>query len=480
MAEKSQGKDRSARPVQPPEPFERMLPHDLSAERCVLGSILINAEAYDIAADSLEPQHFFREAHRRIFDAMGKLADGGKEIDLVILKAELNRTGQLDEVGGPAYLAGLADGVPRSANVVYYAGIVREQAQLREAIFTSNRLLSEAYASERSSSELISDAAEHLLDLGSSALAGKPVKLAELIAPGMESLERSAAQGGGSVTGLATGFTQLDEMTAGFQPSDLILVAARTSQGKTALAMNIARNVACAHNVLVFSLEMSKHQLFLRMLASEARVDSHHMRTGYLADADWPKIADAMGTLSELNLYIDDSASVGVREVRARARQMRQEKGSLGMILIDYIQLMKGRGKFDNRQQELGTISRGLKAIAKELMLPVVALAQLSRGMEGGAGKKARRPQLHVSLLGDGQSRSVAACRQVVINFARPRRQPVLWRHTYVFRLSFPAPRSLDRLTNYSCRNNIRDISLLRELSSMGGQTLLAGYLAQL
>lgn len=374
---------------------ERPLPHDITAERSVLGAILVNSELHDIAVDVLESHHFYRDAHRRIFDAMGRLAEAGKPVDLLLLKAELERTKQLEEVGGPAYIASLADGVPRSANIEYYAQIVREAAHLRQAIQTSDKLRREAYGSEKSSAEILSDAAESLLDLSSVALAGKPTKLSDLIGPGMESLEKSASEGGGAVTGIASGFTSLDEMTAGLHPSELVLIAARTSQGKTSLAMNIARNVAFSVNVLVFSLEMSKEQLFIRMLASEARVNSHHMRTGYLQDSDWPKLANALTVLTDLNLYIDDTPSIGVREVRARARQLRQDKGSLGMIIIDYIQLMRGRGKFDNRQQEIGTISRGLKAVGKELKVPVIALAQLSRAMEAGPGKKARRPQLH-------------------------------------------------------------------------------------
>lgn len=362
----------------------------------MLGSILVNPEvAFDTAADMLEPSSFFRAAHATIFMAMSSIVDKSMIIDLVTLKSELQRSGVLEEVGGPAYIASLADGVPRSANVEHYARIVKEASQLREAVYTANRLRADAYASEKPPADMLSDAAERLLDLSGAAIAGKPTKLGDLIAPGMESLEKSAAEGGGAVTGIATGFVALDDMTAGLHAGDLLLFAARTSQGKTALAMNVARNVACAHNTLVFSLEMSKEQLFLRMLASEARVDSHRMRTGNLHDSDWPKMANALSTMAELNLFIDDTPSIGVREVRARARQLRQDKGSLGLIIIDYIQLMRGRGKFDNRQQEIGTISRGLKAVGKELKVPVIALAQLSRAMEAGPGKKARRPQLH-------------------------------------------------------------------------------------
>ncbi len=399
MKQKRQPGDKSAQqePSFQPEgrSEDRPLPHDLTAERATLGAILVNSDAMDVAADVLEPGHFFRRAHGMVFTAMLGIAEKGKEIDTVTLLSDLRRAGTLEECGGPAYVTSLADGVPRSANIEHYANIVRELAQLRAAINTSDNLRRAAYESKKPAPELLSDAAEELLDLSSSAMSGKPTKLGDLVAAGMESLEKSAAEGGGAVTGIASGFTSLDEMTAGLHGGDLFLLAARTSQGKTSLAMNIARNVAFNYNVLVFSLEMSKEQLFLRMLASEARVNSHHMRTGYLSDSDWPRLAEAITTMSELNLFIDDTPSIGVREVRARSRQLRQDKGSLGLIIIDYIQLMRGRGKFDNRQQEIGTISRGLKAVGKELKVPVIALAQLSRAMEAGPGKKARRPQLH-------------------------------------------------------------------------------------
>ena len=392
--------DRKPRPpaessARPEESDGRVMPHDLEAERAVLGAILVNPEqAYDAVADIVDETVFFRDAHRRIFKALAKLAESGKGTDLVLLRSELQRAGDLEEVGGAAYIASLADGVPRSVNFSHYARIVKETSQLRAAIQTSNKLRAAAYLAEKPPADMISDAAEELLDLGGAAMAGKPTKLSELIAGGMESLERSASSDG-NISGLSTGFTRLDEMTAGLQAGDLVLLAARTSQGKTSLAMNIARNVACSQNVLTFSLEMSKEQLFLRMMASEARVDSHSMRTGNIQDKDWGKLAQAISTLEALNLYIDDTPSIGVREVRSRSRQLRQDKGSLGLVVVDYIQLMKGRGKFDNRQQELGTISRGLKAVAKELKVPVIALAQLSRAMEAGPGKKARRPQLH-------------------------------------------------------------------------------------
>jgi replicative DNA helicase len=384
---------RSA-PRREPESDDRELPWSLEAERSVLGAILAYGEAFGAVEDRLEPADFWRAAHRDIFAAMQEVAAAGPaSIDLVTVCDALRRRGRLDAAGGPAYVSSLADGVPRSANVAHYAGIVQERARLRDAIATANRLLVEAHGGEKGAADLASDAAEHLLDLSGAAMPGAPVRIGELMSEAIETIERTQASEGGAVTGVATGFAQLDEMTAGLQPTDLILIGGRTSQGKTALAMNIARYAAETLPVLVFSLEMSKQQLFVRLLASEARVDSHRLRTGHMLDSDWPKISAAMQSLSEAHLYVDDTPAIGVREVRARARKIRADHG-LALIIVDYVQLMRGRGHFDNRTQELGTISRGLKACAKELEVPLVALAQLSRAPEGGFGRKARRPQL--------------------------------------------------------------------------------------
>ncbi len=372
---------------------ERTMPHDLEAERAVLGSVLLQPEgAYDVAADILEPADFFRDAHRAIFASMARLTDGRRIIDLVTLREDLEHRGELEEVGGPAYITALIDGVPRSANVQHYADIVAEKARLRTTIRTATKLLAAAYDGGTRSGELAEDAAEQLHALGGAADPGGAVLVGSLWAPAMEALERSGAIGG-QMSGLPTGFLKLDDLTAGLQKGDLVILAARTSQGKTALAMNIARAASGDVPVLVFSLEMSKLQLFMRMLASEAAVDSHRLRTGHLADADWVRIARAFDTLVGLRMLVDDQAGIGVREVRARARQV-QAKHGLGLIVVDYVQLMHGRGMFDNRTQELGTISRGLKAVARELDVPLVAISQLSRNAEPQPGRKARRPQL--------------------------------------------------------------------------------------
>lgn len=388
--------DRRTASGPPPEPppmgTERTLPHDLEAERAVLGSILVHSDAYDAAADILDEADFFRDAHRRIFRAMGNLADARREIDWLTLKEELSRRGDLEDVGGASYVMSLTDGIPRSANIEHYAAIVHEKSKLRGAIAASSKITALAYEAEIRSNELLADGAEQLYTLGAGDLEGRAVSIAELITPSMEALEK-AVNAGGAITGLQTGFTRLDALTAGLQPSDFIIVAARTSQGKTALVMNIAQHVAIAEPTLIFSLEMSKHQLFSRLLSSDAKVDSHRLRTGLLEEDDWRRISQSLGRLSELKMFIDDKGGIGVREVRARARQIKAKHG-LGLIVVDYVQLMKGRGTFDNRTQEIGTISRGLKAVARELNVPVIALSQLSRAAEPMPGRKARRPQL--------------------------------------------------------------------------------------
>jgi len=372
---------------------ERTLPHDLTAEKCVLGAILVHPELMMTATEFVGTRDFFRDAHQRIFAAMETLVDRGDEIDFVTVKAELIGRGDLEEVGGAAYLAGLSDGVPRAMNIRHYATLVREASSLRRTIETATRLVAAAYDPGARATDLVTEAVERLSDVGEAARGGQPISLADLSVAGTQAIEKAQEMGRGGVTGLASGFPGLDDMTAGFQPSDLVLIAGRTSQGKTALALQIAKLVAADETVLFFSLEMSKEQLYVRLLASEARVNSHRLRAGHLLDPDWAKISTAICTLSAAKLYIDDSSGISTREIRSRARKMRAEYG-LGMIVVDYIGLMRGHGRFENRTQEIGTISRGLKAIAKEMSVPVLALSQLSRAAENRDGRKPRRPQL--------------------------------------------------------------------------------------
>jgi replicative DNA helicase len=370
---------------------DRTLPHNLEAERSVLGAILLHNDAFNLTAEVIDAGDFFRDAHRRIFDKMVKLSERSHAIDLVTLKDELGRSGELEQVGGPAYIAALVDGVPRSTNVEHYARIIKEKATLRSLIFSANRIISQAYEAEEEA-DVIVDQAEHAIF----AIADNKVKdgfvpLRDLAHGSLDTIEKLHARKE-LVTGVPTGFTDLDEMTSGLQPSDLVIVAARPSMGKTSLVMNIAQHVGTKTDMTVgvFSLEMSKEQLFLRMLTSEARIDAHRLRGGFLGERDWGRLAQAIGTLSESKIFLDDTASVGVLEMRAKCRRLAAEHG-LHLVIVDYIQLMQGRGRFENRTLELGAISRSLKGLAKELNVPIVVLSQLSRATESRAD---HRPQL--------------------------------------------------------------------------------------
>ena len=370
---------------------ERTLPHSLDAEKSVLGAILIHNEAFNHAAELIDSGDFFRDAHRRIFDRMVVLSERGDAIDFITLKEELSRAGDLEEVGGPAYIAALADGVPRSANVEYYARIVKEKATLRNLIHSANKILAEAYEAEQEPDVLLDEAERAIFAIAEDRIRAGFVPLRDLVQTSFATIEK-LQQHKGLVTGVPTGYLDLDEMTSGLQPSDLILVAARPSMGKTSFVLNIAQHVGTSTDMTVgfFSLEMSKEQLFMRMLTSEARIDAHRFRSGFLNEKDYGRLSHALGTLAEARVFIDDTASIGVLEMRAKARRLKAEHG-LHLLIIDYLQLMSGRGRFENRQQELATISRSLKGLAKELNVPVVALSQLSRAPET---RSDHRPQL--------------------------------------------------------------------------------------
>jgi replicative DNA helicase len=370
---------------------ERTLPHNLEAERSVLGAVLLHNDAFNFAAEVIDSADFYRDAHRRIFDRMVKLAEHGEAIDLVTLKEELNRSGELDEVGGPAYIAALVDGVPHSTNVEYYAKIIKEKATLRRLIFSANKILATAYEAEEDA-DVILDQAEHaIFAIADDKVSDGFVALKDLAQSSLDTIEKLHARKE-LITGVPTGFTDLDEMTSGLQPSDLIIVAARPSMGKTSLVMNIAQHVGTKTDMTVgvFSLEMSKEQLFLRMLTAEARIDAHRLRGGFLGERDWGRLSHAIGTLSEAKIFIDDTPSIGVLEMRAKCRRLAAQHG-LHLIIIDYIQLMQGRGRFENRTLELAAISRSMKGLAKELHVPIVVLSQLSRAPEA---RSDHRPQL--------------------------------------------------------------------------------------
>jgi replicative DNA helicase len=370
---------------------DRPLPHNLEAERAVLGAVLLNAEAIHQAVDFIRETDFFRDAHRRIFARMLDLMERGQAIDFITIKDELGRTGDLDQVGGPAYIASLVDGLPHGVNIADYARIVKEKASLRSLIQSANRVLASAYQAEEDAETIVDEAEREIFAIAEGTIHKGFVSMRELAHASFAVVEQAHARKQ-LVTGVPTGFLELDEILAGLQPSDLVIVAARPAMGKTSLVLNIAAHVGTKANMTVgfFSLEMSKEQLFLRMLMSEAGIDGHRLRTGFLGERDFPKLTQAMETLSRARIFIDDSAAIGVLEMRAKARRLKAEHG-LDLVVVDYIQLMQGRGRFENRVTEVASISRALKGLAKELGVPVVALSQLSRAPENRPNK---RPQL--------------------------------------------------------------------------------------
>jgi replicative DNA helicase len=322
---------------------------------------------------------------------MVKLSERNDAIDLVTLKEELGRSGDLDEVGGPAYISALIDGVPRSTNVEHYARIIKEKATLRNLIFSANKILATAYAGEDEADLILDQAESAIFKIADDKVRDGFVSLRDLAQGSLDTIEKLHSRRE-LVTGVPTGFTDLDEMTSGLQAGDLVIIAARPSMGKTSLVLNMAQHVGTKTDMTVgiFSLEMSKEQLFLRMLTGEARIDAHRLRGGFLGERDWGRLSQAIGTLSEAKIFIDDTASIGVLEMRAKCRRLASEHG-LHMVVVDYVQLMQGRGKFENRTLELGSISRSLKGLAKELRVPIVLLSQLSRAPESRAD---HRPQL--------------------------------------------------------------------------------------
>ena len=370
---------------------ERTLPHNLEAERSVLGAILLHNDAFNLAAEVIDSHDFFRDAHRRIFDKMVKLAERGDAIDLVTLKEELGRSGDLEEVGGPAYITALVDGVPRSMNIEHYARIIKEKATLRSLIFSANKILATAYEAEEEADAILDQAEHAIFAIADDNVRDGFVSLRDLARGSLETIEKLHARKE-LVTGVPSGFADLDAMTSGFQSSDLIIVAGRPSMGKTSLVLNVAQHVGTKTDLTVgmFSLEMSKEQLFLRMLTAEARIDAHRLRGGFLGERDWGRLSQAIGTLSETKIFVDDTPSIGVLEMRAKCRRLAAEHG-LNLVIVDYIQLMQGRGRFENRTLELASISRSLKSLAKELSVPIIVLSQLSRAPESRAD---HRPQL--------------------------------------------------------------------------------------
>lgn len=359
----------------------------------MLSAMLMDPDAVLRATEHLDESMFYREGNRRIFRAMLSLADRGDVVDPVTLSEELSRKSELQSSGGKDYIGFLVDAVPTSANVEYHARIVREKALRRRLIEVSTAIVTEAFESALPAAELL-DAAEHrIFEVNQSRGAEGFTRIKELLWPTMERIEL-LQQGNESVTGVASGFTELDELTAGFQPSDLVIIAARPSMGKTAFVLNIAQNAALDKNVPVafFSLEMSKEQLVQRLLTSEGRVDAQRLRKGKLHDDEFLRLGRAAGILSHAPIWIDDTPGMSLLEMRSKARRLKID-GNIGMVVIDYLQLMQGPTNQESRQQEISYISRSLKALARELRVPVVALSQLSRAPEQRTGEN-KRPQL--------------------------------------------------------------------------------------
>jgi len=376
---------------------DRVQPQSIEAEQAVLGAILIDGEALLVVMERLMPEDFYRAAHQRIYEAMLRLNDENEPIDLITLTTDLQNHKLLEEVGGVGYLTELANAVPSAANVGYYAEILDENAMLRRLIRAATNIVSSGYASEEDVNQLISDAEQKILEISNRRGDGF-IAIRDVLMEVFERVEFLFNNRGGT-SGIPSGFPDLDKMTSGFQRNDLIIVAARPSVGKTAFALNIAQNVGvrAKEAVAIFSLEMSAAQLVQRMICAEANVDAGSMRTGFLESDDLEKLTMAIGSLSEAEIYIDDSASITVADIRAKCRRLKKERG-LGMIVIDYLQLIHGRsGGGDNRQQEVSEISRTLKAIARELEVPVIALSQLSRGVEQRQDKRPMMSDLRES-----------------------------------------------------------------------------------
>ena len=383
--------------IAPPtrDPYrDRRAPWSLDAEQAVLAAMLLDADAILRATELLDDSMFYQEAHRRIFRAMVAITTRGAVVDPLTVADELERRGDLASAGGKEYLAVLMDAVPTASNTEFHARIVREKALLRRLIEVSTGIVGEAFDGRLTAAELLDDAEQKIFQVSQAQGAGGFVRIKELLWPTMERIE-SLQRGGRAVTGVASGFKDLDDMTSGFQPSELVIIAARPSMGKTAFVLNVAQHAAISENVPValFSLEMSKDSLMERIISSEARVDAQKIRKGLLRDDDMPRIARAVGILNSAPIYIDDSSGITLLEMRSRARRLKADVG-LGLVVVDYLQLIQGPANAESRQQEISAISRQLKALAKELQVPVLALSQLSRAPEQRTGESKGRPQL--------------------------------------------------------------------------------------
>jgi len=369
----------------------RVPPQNLEAERSVLGGMLLDNQAIHQVLETLDGDDFYSSAHKRIFQSIIDLTDRNEPADLITLSSLLKDRSQLDAVGGAAYVGSLVDAVPSAANISYYSKIVKEKSVLRKLISATTGILSRTYEDATDIDGIIDEAEYAIFQISENKIRQSFSPIREIIKDSFRTIERLFEKKS-LITGVSTGFEELDRMTSGFQRSDLIIIAGRPSMGKTAFALNIAQHASIEMDVpvAVFSLEMSKEQLAMRMLSSEARVDAQRLRKGFLGETDWPRLTTAAGALSEAKLFIDDTAAITVLEMKAKARRLKAERG-LGLVVLDYLQLMRGRDQSPSREQEISEISRSLKALAKELSVPVVALSQLNRQVEA---RSDRRPQM--------------------------------------------------------------------------------------
>ena len=373
--------------------LEKGLPQNIEAERCVLGAILLDNQLIDQAVEFLRAEDFYLGSHRTIFRHMVQLQESSKAIDFVTLTESVRSGDQLEAIGGASFISSLIDDVPRLTNLEHYAHIVQEKSTLRNLIKQSSEIISSCYEQQEDVESVLDNAEKAIFNIAESKVRAGFVSLSQLAKTSFKKIEAAASQQQ-MVTGIPSGYTQFDSLTSGFQSSELVVLAARPAMGKTALALNIACHAALTgqKSVGIFSLEMAGDQLLLRILCSEARTNAHRLRTGHLAREEWNKLAAKLGELSSAPIFIDDTASINLRTMRGRARRLKAESG-LDLLIVDYLQLISGAGeRFENRQQEISSISRGLKALAKELDIPVIAISQLSRAPEQRTGK--HRPQL--------------------------------------------------------------------------------------
>ena len=381
------------------EDLRKLPPQSLEAEMSILGGILIDNDAINRVLEVLLPEDFYRESHRKIFHAMMRLSDQREPSDLITMTDILRKQGELEEVGGAAYLATLVDYVPTAANISYYCKIVKEKAVNRKLISVATEIVTRGYDEQADVNELLDVAQKQIYEISENKLRPQYVPVQAVVKETFKIL-KSLHDRKELITGTPTGYTDLDNMTAGFQPGDLIIIAARPSMGKTTLALNIAQYASAESKKkipsAIFSLEMGKEQLVMRFFASIARVDFGKMRTGHFQDSDWPRLTRAAGVLHDSKIFIDDTPAISVLELRSKARRLKSEH-DIGLIIVDYLQLMRGGANPESRQQEISEISRSLKALAKELNVPVVALSQLNRELEKRGDKRPMMSDLRES-----------------------------------------------------------------------------------